>query len=316
MPARQRNVTTPRIIFAGTPEFARVSLAALIAGGFPPVAVLTQPDRPAGRGRKLTPSPVRELAARSGIPVLTPRTLRDEAVVREIDAFGPDLMIVAAYGLILPRTVLDVPRRGCVNVHASLLPRWRGAAPIQAAILAGDDATGVCLMQMGPGLDDGPVLACRELAIGERETAGELHDRIAAAGAALLLENLPDMLTGAARPVPQDETGATYASKISAGDAELDWQQPAAVLDRVVRAFNQAPGAYFMLGDERIKCWQAHPGPAVDAAPGTIIAAGQDAVVVTCGEGTLHMTSLQRPGKRRVSAAEFSAQQHLAGRRL
>lgn len=309
-------MTTPRILFAGTPEFARVSLAALIDADLPPVAVLTQPDRPAGRGRKLTPSPVRELAARNGIPVLTPRTLRDESIVRELDALHPDLMVVAAYGLILPQAVLDVPRRGCVNVHASLLPRWRGAAPIQAAILAGDEDTGACLMQMGPGLDDGPVHACRKLAIGKRETAGELHDRIARAGAELLLEKLPGILAGSASPVPQDAAGATHAPKISAADARLDWQRPAAALDRVVRAFNPVPGAYFMLGEERIKCWQAQPGPAAAAAPGTIVAAGHAAVVVACGEGTLHMTSLQRPGKRRVSAAEFSTQLDLPGRRL
>ena len=316
-PARgQANVSTPRIIFAGTPEFARVSLAALLDAGLAPVAVLTQPDRPAGRGRKLTPSPVKELAVSREIAVLQPRTLRDDDVVRDLARLRPDLMIVAAYGLILPQPVLDVPVRGCLNVHASLLPRWRGAAPIQAAILAGDPETGVCLMQMGPGLDDGPVHASKALAIGERETAGELHDRIAAAGAALLVEKLPGILAGNSLPEPQDATQATYAPKIAAADAALDWQRTAAELDRAVRAYDPVPGAFFMLRDERIKCWQAHAGPGADAGPGTVLAADAAGIVVACGAGALHMTLLQRPGKRRVSAAEFAAQLDLTGRRL
>lgn len=316
-PAReQANVSTPRIIFAGTPEFARVSLAALLESGLAPVTVLTQPDRPAGRGRKLTPSPVKELAVSHQIPVQQPRTLRDDDIVRELAGLRPDLLIVAAYGLILPQAVLDVPVRGCLNVHASLLPRWRGAAPIQAAILAGDTETGVCLMQMGPGLDDGPVHACRTLAIGGRETAGELHDRMAAAGAALLVEKLPAILAGNSVPVPQDALLATYAPKIAAADAGLDWRRSAAELDLAVRAYDPVPGAYFMLGDERIKCWQAHAGPGADAEPGTVLAADAAGVVVACGAGALHMTLLQRPGKRRVSAAEFAAQLDLAGRRL
>lgn len=286
-----------------------MQLAALISGGYPPVAVLTQPDRPSGRGRKVEAGPVKVLASSLAIPVLQPRTLRDDGVVRELADFRPDILVVAAYGLILPPPVLDVPVLGCLNVHASLLPRWRGAAPIQAAILAGDQTTGVCLMQMGPGLDDGPVHACRALGIGARENAGELHDRIAAAGAELLLEKLPGILAGASAPEAQDARAATYAPKIASADARLDWRRSAAELDRAVRAYNPVPGAWFLLGEDRVKCWAAAPGPTLSAEPGTVVATGAGGIVVACGKNSsLCMTSLQRPGKGRVSAGEFSAQ--------
>ncbi len=306
----------PRIIFAGTPEFAAVSLAALLEAGRRPCAVLTQPDRPAGRGKTLTASPVKKLALEHDIAVQQPATLRDDAAVAALAALEPDIMIVAAYGLILPQPVLELPPKGCVNVHASLLPRWRGAAPIQAAILAGDDATGVCLMQMEAGLDTGPVFACESIAIGERDTAGILHDRVAIAGGNLLLAHLEAILDGALEATPQDDALATYAPKIRPADAELDWSQPATTLERVVRAYNPVPGAWFTGNGERIKCWAARTGDDVDAEPGHVVASGADGVVVACGSGSLVMESLQRPGKRAVTAAEFSAQADLRGARL
>jgi methionyl-tRNA formyltransferase len=311
-------VTVPnsRIIFAGTPEFAVASLQALVASGITPIAVLTQPDRPAGRGKQLTASPVKRFATERGIPVLQPKTLRDDTVAAELAALEPDLMIVAAYGLILPQNVLDIPTYGCLNVHASLLPRWRGAAPVQAAILAGDKVTGVCLMSMTAGLDCGPVFACDAMAIGERETAGELHDRLAAAGGELLGKHLHGILDGSLEAVGQDEDGATYAPKIKNSDAELDWQWPADELARAVRAYNPVPGAWFMLGDERIKCWDAEACGGNDASPGTVVEAGREGVAIACGDGVLRMLRLQRPGKRSVTAAEFAGQVDLDGRRL
>ena len=305
-----------RIIFAGTPEFAVASLQALVESGITPIAVLTQPDRPAGRGKQLTASPVKRFAQDRSIPVLQPNTLRDEKMAAELAALGPDLMIVAAYGLILPQNVLDIPTHGCLNVHASLLPRWRGAAPIQAAILAGDTETGVCLMSMTAGLDCGPVFAREAMAIGEQETAGELHDRLAAAGGVLLMKHLHEILDGSLEATGQDEDRATYAPKIKNSDAELDWQRPADELARAVRAYNPVPGAWFMLGDERIKCWDAEACRGNDAAPGTIVEAGRDGVAIACGDGVLRMRRLQRPGKRPVTAAEFAGQVDLGGGRL
>lgn len=307
-------MTSPRIIFAGTPDFALASLEALVGAGYTPCAVLTQPDRPAGRGKQLTASPVKTFAQAQGIPVLQPATLRDDEPVAALADLKPDVMIVAAYGLILPQAVLDVPRTGCLNVHASLLPRWRGAAPIQAAILAGDPQTGVCLMQMEAGLDTGPVFACEPVDIGERENAGDLLDRLAATGGELLVTHLDDILSGL-EAQPQDEALATYAPKIRPADAQLDWQLDAAQLERMVRAYNPVPGAWFMAGDERTKCWQASR-IAGDAPPGTVLAASPEGVVVACGQGALRLERLQRPGKRVVSAVEYAAQVDLAGRQL
>ena len=308
-------MTSPRIIFAGTPDFALASLRALVAAGHAPCAVLTQPDRPAGRGKRLTASPVKRFALDNDVPVLQPATLRDAEQVAALAALEPDLMVVAAYGLILPQAMLDVPRAGCLNVHASLLPRWRGAAPIQAAILAGDEQTGVCLMAMEAGLDTGPVFACESTDIGERETAGELHDRLAHAGGELLVRHLEDIVAGRLVARPQDDALATYAPKIRPAEAQLDWQRDAVELARRVRAYNPVPGAWFMLGDERVKCWQAHPvagsGPA-----GSVLAAGSDGVDVACARGVLRLERLQRPGKRPVTAVEFAAQVDLAGRQL
>jgi methionyl-tRNA formyltransferase len=308
-------MTSPRIIFAGTPDFALASLEALVAAGHAPCAVLTQPDRPAGRGKQLRASPVKMFAEAGGIRVLQPTTLRDDEQVAALADLEPDVMIVAAYGLILPQAALDVPRAGCLNVHASLLPRWRGAAPIQAAILAGDEQTGVCLMQMEAGLDTGPVFACEPIAIGEREDAGQLHDRLAAAGGALLVRYLDDILAGRLGAKPQDDALATYAPKVRPADAQLDWECAAEDLARRVRAYNPVPGAWFMAGDERTKCWQATLVDGV-GRPGTVLAAGSDGIDVACGEGALRLERLQRPGKRPVSAAEYTAQVDLAGQRL
>ena len=309
-------MTDARLLFAGTPEFARESLAALIDAGHVPVAVLTQPDRPSGRGRKLTASPVKEHSITHDIPVMQPVTLKDPHVVEELAALEPDIMIVAAYGLILPEAVLDVPRLGCLNVHASLLPRWRGAAPIQQAILNGDAETGICLMKMDPGLDTGPVFAKAAIGIGPEETAGELHDRLAALGASLLVETLPDILAGKLQPVEQDEEDATYAGKIRKEDAHIDWSLPAALLHRKIRAYNPAPGAWFELAGERIKCWSAKVLDGLEGTPGVVLDSGGHGIDVACGEGALRLTSVQRPGRRRVSAGEFAAQTELAGKRL
>jgi methionyl-tRNA formyltransferase len=307
---------SPRIIFAGTPEFALASLRALVESGTIPIAVLTQPDRPAGRGKQLTASPVKIFAESHGIDVLQPETLRDENIQSEIKALDADIMIVAAYGLLLPQSVLDMPAAGCLNVHASLLPRWRGASPIQSAILAGDAQTGVCLMSMTAGLDCGPVFARDALDIGAEETAGELHDRLATAGGSLLTEKLADIIAAKITATDQDDKDASYAAKIKTSDAQLDWQRSAADLARTVRAFNPVPGAFFMLDDARIKCWRAESIASTSAAPGEIVATGADGITVACGDGALRMQSLQRPGKRPVTAAEFTAQFDIAGRQL
>lgn len=315
----------PRVIFAGTPEFALVALSALVDSGVIPVAVLTQPDRPAGRGKRMTASPVKRFAEERDIRVMQPAILRDAGVVAELQALEPDVLIVAAYGLILPQNVLDIPSRCCLNVHASVLPRWRGAAPIQAAILAGDETSGVSLMSMTAGLDCGPVFVAEPLAIAADETAGTLHDRLAKLGGELLLANLDAILDERISAVPQDESAATYAGKIDKRDAHLDWTQGAAALERRVRAYNPVPGAFFftqVTGDEgtdalRIKCWHARSCAAdIDAAPGTVVSSGPDGVVVACASGGLRLLELQLPGKRRVPAREFANQLDLTGRVL
>ncbi len=313
-----------RVIFAGTPEFARASLSALVDSGVSPVAVLTQPDRPAGRGKRVMASPVKTYAETRGIPVMQPVTLRDEGAVSELSALEPDVIVVAAYGLILPQNVLDVPSRGCINVHASLLPRWRGAAPIQAAILAGDETTGVSLMSMTAGLDCGPVFIAKAIEIGADETAGSLHDRLAELGGELLAQHLDDILENRIEAVPQDEAAATYAAKIQKPDARLDWSKSADELERRVRAYNPVPGAFFFAPADggavdsalRIKCWRAQSIEDVDTMPGTVVASGADGTLVACGEGALRLLELQLPGKRRVAAREFSDQLNLVGRVL
>ncbi len=305
-----------RVIFAGTPEFALASLKALVDAGIVPVAVLTQPDRRAGRGKRVTASPVKQYAAELNVPVLQPVTLRDDAIVAELAALQPDIMIVAAYGLILPQAVLDIPRFGCLNVHASVLPRWRGAAPIQAAILAGDTTTGVSLMQMTAGLDCGPVFDVRAVDIGAEETAGELHDRLATLGGELLVARLEDVLAGRVDAVPQDDSAASYAGKIQTQDAELDWMLDAAALERRVRAYNPVPGSWFYIDDKRTKCWRARSVDGIGAAPGTVVEFSREGIVVACGKGGLSLDELQLPGKRRVTASEFAGQLDLSGRTL
>jgi methionyl-tRNA formyltransferase len=309
-------MTDARVLFAGTPDFALASLQALTNAGIVPLAVLTQPDRPAGRGKRLTASPVKQFALERGIEVLQPATLKDAEAVAQIAAFEPDALVVAAYGLILPQRVLDIPARACLNVHASLLPRWRGAAPIQAAILAGDAETGISLMAMTAGLDCGPVYVREALAVGGEETAGELHDRLADLGGRLLVRHFDAILGGSLEAIEQDDDLATYAGKISKQDARLDWKRPAEELHRRVRAYNPVPGAFFLLDDLAVKCWRAGVVAGADGSPGEVLSAGRDGIVVACGRDALRLDTLQRPGKRPVTAAEFAGSMAMTGRQL
>jgi methionyl-tRNA formyltransferase len=309
-------MTDARVLFAGTPEFALASLQALTNAGIVPLAVLTQPDRPAGRGKHLTASPVKQFALERGIEVLQPATLKDAEAVAQIAAFEPDALVVAAYGLILPQSVLDIPARACLNVHASLLPRWRGAAPIQAAILAGDAETGISLMAVTAGLDCGPVYVREALAIGGEETAGELHDRLANLGGRLLVRHFDAILGGSLQAVEQDDSLATYAGKISKQDARLDWKRPAEELHRRVRAYNPVPGAFFLLDDLAVKCWRAGVVEGAAGTPGEVLSAGRDGIVVACGRDALRLDTLQRPGKRPVTAAEFAGSMAMTRRQL
>ncbi|QCO66837.1 methionyl-tRNA formyltransferase [Luteimonas yindakuii] len=295
-----------KIVFAGTPDFAVPALRAA-AGKAEVVAVYTQPDRPSGRGRVLTPSPVKRAAQDMGFPVRQPETLRDADVQDALRALKPDLMVVVAYGLLLPQAVLDIPVDGCWNVHASLLPRWRGAAPIQRAIEAGDTGTGVCLMQMEKGLDTGPVLLEQRTPIGEQETGGELHDRLAALGAQVLIDGLGLLRVGI-RPVarPQPVDGVTYARKLDKAEARLDWREPAQVLANSVRAFNPWPMAEADVAGERLRLHAAVALPlAHHAAPGTLLAAGRQGIDIACGEGALRIRTLQRPGGKAITAADW-----------
>ncbi|MCC6475106.1 MAG: methionyl-tRNA formyltransferase [Burkholderiales bacterium] len=294
-----------RVIFAGTPEFAVQALDALAGSLHPVVLALTRPDQPTGRGMKSLPSPVKRRATSLGIPVRQPPTLNSSDEQQALTRAGADVMVVAAYGLILPQAVLDIPARGAVNIHASLLPRWRGAAPVQRALLAGDSRTGVTIMQMDAGLDTGPALLCEPEEIAPDDTAGSLSSRLAALGARLVVEALNRMEQGGLRAVPQDQGAATYARKLDKSEAVIDWKATAARVDRQVRAFNPAPGASCRLADMELKIWLAEPlaGPA--GLPGTIIAADEAGIVVACGEGALRVRELQRAGGRRLGAAQF-----------
>jgi methionyl-tRNA formyltransferase len=291
-----------RIAFMGTPEFAKASLAALCAAGHIPVAVYTQPPRPAGRGQNLQPSPVQIYAEAQGIPVRYPKSLRDPIAQQEFAALNLDVAIVAAYGLILPPAILSAPRLGCINIHGSLLPRWRGAAPIQRAILAGDNESGIGLMQMEAGLDTGPVLAEARCAITSDMNAGELHDTLMHLGAKLLIENLAAILSGALTPRPQPPQGVTYAAKIEKAEAKIDWQRPAIEIARQIRAFAPVPGAYFEYGGERIKILRATTDSGSMLTPGQI---ARDPLRIGCGVGAIIPLQLQRAGKKAQSVDEF-----------
>lgn len=291
-----------KVIFAGTPEFARQALAAIIAAGHEVVLVLTQPDRPSGRGMKLTPSPVKVEAENHGIPVCQPEKLKDPASHEPIRTAGADVMVVAAYGLILPQAVLDIPKLGCFNIHASLLPRWRGAAPIQRAIEAGDSETGICIMQMEAGLDTGPALIEKRLPITESDTGESLHDKLAVLGAKAIVEALESH--GRLVPVPQPSEGVTYAAKLGKDDARLDWQLSATELARKIRAFNPVPGAWTLLNGEPLKIWRATPDSS-KGKPGEVLAASAEGLVVGCGEGAIKIMELQRAGARCMDAATF-----------
>ena len=302
-------VSTPaRIIFAGSPEFAVPPLQTLLRSQHSVVAVLTQPDRPAGRGRQLRPSPVKEAAVAADLPVLQPETLKGADIQHTLAELNADLMVVVAYGLLLPPAVLEMPKRGCVNLHASLLPRWRGASPIQAVVLHGDSHTGVSLMQMDVGLDTGPVYATTALEISPTETAGDLHDRLAVAGAHLLEEYLPGLLAGSLDAQPQPEEGVTYAGIIKKSAGAIDWQCPAVDIERQIRAYSPWPVAYTGYKGNNLRCWQARAEPEAQAsglAPGAVIAADKSGIAVQTGAGILHLLSVQLPGKKRVSAQEF-----------
>jgi methionyl-tRNA formyltransferase len=307
-----------KVVFAGTPEFARQALAALIAAGHAVVLVLTQPDRPSGRGMKLTPSPVKVEAEKHGIPVYQPEKLKDPATHERIKAAGAEVMVVAAYGLILPQAVLDIPLRGCLNIHASLLPRWRGAAPIQRAIEAGDTETGIGIMQMEAGLDTGPVLLEKRLTILPADNGASLHDKLAVLGAQAIVEALARL--DELKPAIQPEQGITYAHKLSKEEARIDWALPVENVQRKIRAFNPVPGAWTVIpapsplvgegaGEGAIqeiplKIWQAEVVPGKGRA-GEVLSADKNGITVACGEGALNISELQKAGARRMDAATF-----------
>jgi len=294
------------LIFAGTPEFAAPTLRALLDAGHRLLAVYTQPDRPAGRGRKLAQSPVKQLALEQGLPIRQPTTLKTDSETEALRELAPDAMIVVAYGLLLPKAMLTIPKFGCINVHASLLPRWRGAAPIQRAIEAGDAVTGVTIMQLEEGLDTGPMLAQAQTAIAETDTAATLHDRLGKLGAVLLVETLARLEQGAIQATPQNHALASYAAKLRKDEAQIDWQTDAAVLARRVRAFNPWPVAHTTLAGQTVRIWMAgsEPGGGT-AAPGTIVSADASGIRVRCGQGVLRITQLQAEGGKPLAAREF-----------
>jgi methionyl-tRNA formyltransferase len=298
--------TSLSLIFAGTPEFSVPALEALLASRHRVLAVYTQPDRPAGRGQQVTMSAVKQCALRHQLPVEQPATLKDAAAVARLAQWSADLMIVVAYGLLLPMPVLQTPRLGCVNIHGSLLPRWRGAAPIQRAIQAGDRETGVTIMQMDAGLDTGPMLLERVTLIDARETAASLHDRLATLGAAALLEALDGIAAGSLQSRAQPAEGATYASKIRKEEALLDWSKPAVEIDRLVRAFNPWPIAETRWNGQQLRVWEAMPiAVSTAASPGTVTATSAAGIEVATGDGALLLTRVQAAGRKAMSAADF-----------
>jgi len=310
-----------RVAFAGTPEFASTALAAIHAAGHDVPLVLTQPDRPAGRGMRLTPSAVKQLALQLAVPVAQPRSLRldgkfpDEAAAGRaaLEAARPDVLVVAAYGLILPEWVLALPRLGCLNIHGSLLPRWRGAAPIHRAIEAGDAETGITIMQMDAGLDTGDMLLMAREPIAFDDTTGLLHDRLAALGARLVVQALADAAAGALKPVRQPEAGVSYAHKIAKAEAAIDWTLPADVIERRIRAFDPFPGATFQAHGETVKLWRAQVERLeAGAAPGTVLQVDGPRLVVACGDGALALLEVQRPGGKRGTVGQWLQGQPLA----
>jgi methionyl-tRNA formyltransferase len=297
-----------RIVFAGTPEFAARQLQALLTSEHRIIATYTQPDRPAGRGKKLTASPVKQLAQGHDIPVYQPATLKTDEAQAELNALEADIMVVVAYGLILPQAVLDIPRLGCINIHASLLPRWRGAAPIQRAIQAGDTVSGVTIMQMDAGLDTGNMLVKAQCPIEPEDTAGDLHDRLAELGGPATLETLRQLQTGTAKPEVQDDQLSCYAPKISKAEAALDWRKPAQELVRQVRAFNPFPIAFMRRSEQEqsIRVWAAQAlNTQSNSAPGTVIAATPDGLDIACSEGALRVRTLQLPGKKAMGVGDL-----------
>ncbi len=298
------------IIFAGTPDFAVPALASLIEAGHQVVMVLTQPDRPAGRGMKLKVSPVKTLAKEHGLSIFQPENLKDPTIQTHIKNVGADVMIVAAYGLIIPKTVLEMPRFGCYNIHASLLPRWRGAAPIHRSILMGDKETGVTIMEVVPALDAGAMVSRGVVAISDTDTTQTLHDALSNMGAKLMVEALAELeITGALAATPQDESLVTYAHKLEKSEAAIDWQKKAIEISRQVRAFNPFPVAQSVLKGEVCRIWMA-VAKAGNAKPGEIVAV-HDGLVVGCGEGLLHIAELQAPGGKRLSAQAFVQGHHI-----
>lgn len=309
---------TLRAVFAGTPEFAAAALRAIHDAGFAVPLVLTQPDRPAGRGMKRSPSPVKQLALELGLQLAQPLSLRRDGkhsadaveAIALLRSTPHDVMVVAAYGLLLPQEVLSIAPLGCINIHASLLPRWRGAAPIHRAVEAGDRVTGITLMQMDAGLDTGPMLMHEQVVIDPQDTTGTLHDKLAAAGAQLIVQGLAELERAGSLPAtPQPSDGVTYAHKISKQEAALDWRLPADALARKVRAFDPFPAAQAVLDDTPLKIWTAEPvaAEACDAVPGTILSVDGVGVTIACGEGALRATQLQKPGGKRLAAREFIA---------
>ncbi|BCA26041.1 methionyl-tRNA formyltransferase [Metapseudomonas otitidis] len=293
-----------RLVFAGTPEFAAEHLKALLDTPHQIVAVYTQPDRPAGRGQKLMPSPVKQLALQHGLPVLQPPTLRDPAAQEELRALAPDLMVVVAYGLILPQVVLDIPRLGCINSHASLLPRWRGAAPIQRAVQAGDAESGVTVMQMEAGLDTGPMLLKVTTPITAGDTGGSLHDRLAQLGPQAVVQAIAGLAAGTLQGEVQDDALATYAHKLNKDEARIDWSRPADELERLVRAFNPWPICHSTLDGQPLKVLAAEPAEG-RGQPGQILDASKDGLTVACGAGALRLTRLQLPGGKPLAFADL-----------
>ncbi len=294
------------IIFAGTPEFSVPPLAALLESEHKITAVYTQPDRPAGRGRKLTASPVKALALGQSIPVYQPKNFKDESDLTQLEELNADLMVVVAYGLLLPQRVLDAPRLGCINIHASLLPRWRGAAPIQRSILAGDEKTGITIMQMEAGLDTGPMLLKKSCSIGPQDTGGLLHDRLSPLGAEALLEALPGIVDGTLKPEIQNDDLATYASKLDKSEAVIDWTGSAVELSRQIRAFNPWPVAQTGLNDKVLRIWDGISLEGGDGErPGKVLSCSREGIDVATGDGVMRITKLQMPGKRAMGAADF-----------